>query len=220
MNERAIRILIIDDHTVVRRGLRALLATETDIEVVGEAEDGARGVELALRLRPDVVLMDLVMPGMDGAEAIRRIRAQAPKVRVLVLTSFGIDGKLFPALDAGAVGYLLKDATAEDLVRSIRGAAADQATFHHAVAGRILWSSRRAHTRTPAQRLTARETEVLGHLAKGLANEDIADALVISVATVRTHVSNVLAKLDVDNRTQAALYALREGLATFEEGAA
>jgi NarL family two-component system response regulator LiaR len=220
MNDRAIRILIIDDHIVVRRGLRALLATETDIEVVGEAEGGARGVELALRLQPDVVLMDLVMPGMDGTEAIRRIRAQAPTVRVLALTSFGIDGKLFPALDAGAVGYLLKDATAEDLVRSIRSAAADQATLHPAVAGRILRKSRGAPTTPPAQRLTARETEVLGQLAKGLANEDIADALVISVATVRTHVSNVLAKLNVDNRTQAALYALREGLATLEEGAA
>ena len=217
MSGRRITVLIVDDHAVVRRGLCALLSTEKDIEVVGEAEDGAGAVELALRLVPDVVLMDLVMPVMDGTEAIRRIRARERGIRILVLTSFGTDRKLLPAVKAGASGYLLKDATAEYLVRSIRQAAAGQAPLHPVVARRLLREiSRDAPPGSPVECLTVRETEVLRKLAKGLSNVEIATELVISEATVRTHVSSILAKLRLDNRTQAALYGLREGLASLE----
>ena len=218
MNEGTIRVLIVDDHSVVRRGLSALLATEPGIEVAGEAADGREAVERAVELRPDVVIMDLVLPEFDGVEAIRRIRSHIPEIRVLVLTSFGSDEMLFPALKAGALGYLLKDASPEELVRAIRATAKGLSSLNQTVARRLLAElSGEGLSRPGRDILTQRETEVLCSLARGLSNDGIAGALHISEATVRTHVSNILFKLGLDNRTQAALYALREGLTTLDD---
>ena len=214
-----ITVLVVDDHTVVRRGLVALLATEPGIRVVGEAGNGLEAVERAEALRPQVVLMDLVMPGMDGVEATSRILAQHPEAQVLVLTSFGSDAKLFPAVRAGAVGYLLKDTTPEELVRAIRRTAAGESPLNPGVARRLLRElAHEAEREMPqGEALSPRETEVLRLLARGLGNLAIGERLFISEATVRTHVSSILAKLGVANRTQAALYALRQGLASIDE---
>jgi NarL family two-component system response regulator LiaR len=218
MIDRPIKVLVVDDHAVVRRGVRALLATEPGIEVVGEASDGLEAVEQVERLEPDVVVMDLVMPKLDGVEALNRIRERRPQTHVLVLTSFGSDSKLFPAVKAGATGYLLKDTPPEDLVRAIRDAAAGRSTLHPAVARRVLLEmSREKRPAGPDEPLTPRERELLGLVARGLANDQIADELCISPATVRTHISHILFKLNLDNRTQAALYALREGLASLDD---
>jgi NarL family two-component system response regulator LiaR len=218
MSEDTIRVLIVDDHSVVRRGLSALLATEPGIEVAGEAADGPEAVERAVELRPDVVIMDLVLPEFDGVEAIRRIRSRHPEVRILVLTSFGSDEMLFPALKAGALGYLLKDASPDELVRAIRATAKGLSSLNQTVARRLLAElSGDSGNRPGHETLTQRETEVLCSLARGLSNDGIAGALHISEATVRTHVSSILFKLRLDNRTQAALYALREGLTTLDD---
>ncbi len=216
--DRGIRILIVDDHEVVRRGLRALLQTEPDLEVIAEAANGKEALAAAERDSPDVILMDLVMPVMDGVEAIRRIRAVRPDSQILVLTSFGSDNKLFPSVKAGAVGYLLKDSTPEELIRAIRNAAAGRTSLHPAIARRLLseLSSQKPRSR-PAEPLTQREIELLRCLARGLSNDQIGETLHISEATVRTHVSHILSKLDLSNRTQAALYALREGIASLDE---
>ena len=215
---KTIRVLIADDHAIVRKGIRALLATEADIEVVGEAADGKEAVEKAERLHPDVILMDLVMPGMDGIEATRRITTRQPETRILVLTSFAEDEKVFPALKAGALGYLLKDAGPEELVRAIRQVYCGESSLHPAIARKVLQELSRPPERplTP-EPLTERELEVLRLIAKGKSNREIAEELVISEATVRTHVSNILGKLQLASRTQAALYALREGIAELEE---
>jgi NarL family two-component system response regulator LiaR len=218
MNERTIRILVVDDHEVVRKGIRSLLATEAEMQVVGEASNGREAIELAETLRPDVIIMDLVMPEVDGLEAIGRIRSRHPRCRILVLTSFGGDHKLFPALKAGAVGYLLKDTSPEDLIRAIRNAAAGRTSLHPAVARRLLIEfSHDSENHRPAEPLTAREIELIRRLARGHTNEQIAEELHISEATVRTHVSHILGKLNLTNRTQAALYALREGLASLDD---
>jgi NarL family two-component system response regulator LiaR len=216
--DRKIRILVVDDHEVVRRGLRALLETEDDLDVVAEATNGREAVAAVERDAPDVVLMDLVMPVMDGVEAIRRIRAVRPDSQILVLTSFGSDSKLFPAVRAGAIGYLLKDSSPEELIRSIRNAAAGRTSLHPAIARRLL-SELSTHERPPRPKepLTQREIELLRRLARGLSNEQIGETLHISEATVRTHVSHILSKLDLANRTQAALYALREGIASVDD---
>lgn len=217
MTATPVRVLLVDDHHVVRKGLCALLRTETDIEVVGEAASGAEAVTEAERLRPDVVLMDLVMPGMDGVEATIQILARHPSAHVLVLTSFGTDARLFPAVKAGALGYLLKDTSPDDLVRAIRQAAQGQSSLNPTIARRLLRELAGAPETAPVEPLTAREIEVLRHLAHGCSNEEIATRLDVSEPTVRTHVSNVLAKLKVRNRTQAALYALRTGIASLDE---
>jgi len=215
---KSIRILIADDHAIVRKGIRALLATEADIEVVGEAADGKEAVEKAERLHPDVILMDLVMPGMDGIEATRRITTRQPEIRILVLTSFAEDEKVFPALKAGALGYLLKDAGPEELVRAIRQVYCGESSLHPAIARKVLQELSRPPERPPTpEPLTERELEVLRLIAKGKSNREIAEELVISEATVRTHVSNILGKLQLASRTQAALYALREGIAELSE---
>ena len=215
---KSIRILIADDHAIVRKGIRALLATEADIEVVGEAADGKEAVEKAERLHPDVILMDLVMPGMDGIEATRRITTRQPETRILVLTSFAEDEKVFPALKAGALGYLLKDAGPEELVRAIRQVYCGESSLHPAIARKVLQELSRPPERPPTpEPLTERELEVLRLIAKGKSNREIAEELVISEATVRTHVSNILGKLQLASRTQAALYALREGIAELSE---
>ena len=218
MAEPKINVLIADDHQVVRKGVRALLEAGTGIAVVGEASDGIEAVEQALRLKPDVILMDLVMPKLDGVQAIAQIRAQDAEARILVLTSFGSDNKLFPALKAGALGYLLKDASPEELLLAIRKTAEGESSLTPAIARRLLREFAGDREKAPsAELLTDREGEILKQLARGLTNGEIADRLYISDATVRTHVSNILAKLNLANRTQAALYALRIGLISLDE---
>jgi NarL family two-component system response regulator LiaR len=214
-----IRVLIADDHAIVRKGLCALLATEPGIEVVSEARDGREAISAAQRFCPEVILMDLVMPGVDGLEAIRRIMACQPEARVLVLTSFAGDDKIFPAIRAGALGYLLKDSGPEELVRAIRQVSRGESSLHPSVARRLLRElSQSPSAQGPAtDSLTEREIEVLQLVAKGWSNRDISVHLSISDATVRTHVSSILAKLNLCSRTQAALYALREGLASLHD---
>jgi two-component system, NarL family, response regulator LiaR len=213
--EGKIRVLVVDDHAIVRKGICALLGTEQGIEVVGEAKEGEEAVCKTARLRPEVVLMDLVMPGMDGLEAIRRILADQPEARILVLTSFAGDDKVFAAIRAGALGYLLKDSGPEELIQAIKQVHSGQSSLHPTIARRLLQELSHTSDRTAkADTLTERELEVLRLVAKGQSNDEIARQLAISEATVRTHVSNILAKLNLDSRTQAALYALREGLAS------
>jgi DNA-binding NarL/FixJ family response regulator len=206
-----IRVLVADDHGVVREGLRTFLLLQDGIEVVGEAADGLEAVAAAQQLAPDVVLMDLVMPGIDGVEAMRRIRDHRPEARVIVLTSFTDDDKLLAAVRAGAAGYLLKTAQPQEVVRAIRAAHAGNAVLDPVPAGRLLQAlATGEHARQP---LTPREREVLELLTRGLANKRIALELGVSEKTVKAHVGRILAKLGVSDRTQAALYAVREGLA-------
>ena len=208
-----ITVLIVDDHSVVRQGLRTFLGSETGIEVVGEAADGAEAVEKARELVPDVVLMDIVMPGLNGIAATRQIAEISPTTRVLILTSFGEDDKVFPALKAGATGYLLKDATPEQLARAIRSVASGVVSLDPDVASRVLDEFSTLDRGVPrAATLTTREEEVLSLIGRGLSNQEIALQLGISVKTVKTHVSNVLSKLHLMDRTQAAIYAVRQGL--------
>jgi NarL family two-component system response regulator LiaR len=196
------------------------LATEPDIEVVGEAENGREAVAEVERLQPDVILMDLVMPEVDGIEAIRRITARQPEARILVLTSFAADDKVFPAIKAGALGYLLKDSGPEELVQAIHQVYHGESSLHPTIARKLLQELSRPSERAPTlEPLTEREVEVLRLVARGQSNQEIADQLVISEATVRTHVSNILSKLHLASRTQAALYALREGLASLDDAA-
>jgi NarL family two-component system response regulator LiaR len=218
MKNSPITVLVVDDHTVVRRGLVALLDTEPDLHVVGEAANGLEAIEQAEALKPQVILMDLVMPRLDGVEATARILARQPAAQILVLTSFGSDAKLFPAVKAGAVGYLLKDTSPEELVKAIRRTAAGESSLNPGVARRLLRELAHEERASPqGEPLSRRETDVLRLIARGLGNEQIGEQLFISEATVRTHVSNIFAKLGVANRTQAALYALREGLASIDE---
>jgi NarL family two-component system response regulator LiaR len=214
----SVRVLVADDHAVVRQGIRALLATEADIEVVGEAENGREAVAETERLQPDVILMDLVMPEIDGIEAIRRITARQPEARILVLTSFAADDKVFPAIKAGALGYLLKDSGPEELVGAIHQVHRGESSLHPAIARKLLQELSHPAERPPTpEPLTEREVEVLKLVARGRSNQEIAEQLVISEATARTHVSNILRKLHLASRTQAALYALREGLASLDD---
>lgn len=209
-----ISVLIADDHPFVRHGLRTYLETLEDMEVMDEAADGARAVELAARLLPDVVLMDLVMPEVDGIEATRRIKAVSPATKVIVLTSFDDDEKVFPAIKAGAAGYLLKDVAPAELAEAVRKASRGEALLAPSVAARLMQEV--SGERPPAAGLTERELEVLRLIARGMSNKLIARELVVSEKTVKTHVSNILAKLHLADRTQAALYAVREGLAELE----
>jgi two-component system, NarL family, response regulator LiaR len=215
--ERPIRVLLVDDHAVVRKGLHALFAREPGIEVVGEAEDGEQAVELHQRLQPDVVLMDLEMSGIGGVEATRRISERHPEARIVVLTSHAAEQDVLPALKAGAQGYLLKHSPPDDVLRAIRQAHAGETVLHPAIARLVLQDLRRPPQ--PKQSptvdpLSERELEVLRLLARGMSNQEIADTLVVGEATVRSHVSAILRKLQLASRTQAALYALREGLAS------
>jgi two-component system, NarL family, response regulator LiaR len=213
-----IRVLVVDDHLVVRTGIRALLALEPDIEVVGEARDGVEAVAEAIRLQPDVILMDLVMPDMDGIAAIEQILASQPTVRILVLTSFESDDKVFPAIRAGALGYTLKDFGPAELVRAIHRVYRGESSLHPAIALRVLQELAHPPQRPPtSDPLTQREVEVLRLIAHGESNQEIAAALGIGDGTVRVHVSNILSKLHLASRTQAALYALREGLASLDD---
>jgi NarL family two-component system response regulator LiaR len=216
----SIRVVVVDDQAIVRRSISALLATEPDLEVVGEAADGEAAVQLVDRVRPDVVLMDLVMPVLDGVEAIRRIAALALGARIVVLTSFATDEHVFPAIKAGALGYLLKDSEPEDLVRAIHQAHQGEPSLHPDIARKVLAELHRPADRQQprtAEPLTERELDVLKLVAQGLSNQDIARTLVVGETTVRTHVSSILQKLQVASRTQAALYALREGYASLDD---
>jgi two-component system, NarL family, response regulator LiaR len=209
-----IRVLIVDDHPVVRHGLRTFLETQDGLEVVGEAADGAEAAELARRLAPDVALMDLVMPGVDGVAATRRLRELSPSTKVIVLTSFDGDDSVFPAIRAGAAGYLLKDVRPQELIDAVRRVHAGDALLASSVAARLMQEV--AAAPEPGADLTERETEVLRLVARGLANKAIARELGVTEKTVKTHVSNILAKLHLTDRTQAALYAVREGIAELQ----
>jgi DNA-binding NarL/FixJ family response regulator len=205
-----IRVLIVDDHAVVREGLRAFLELQDRMEVIGEAGDGREAIEEAERLRPDVILMDLVMPRLDGVEAMRELHEQVPAARVIVLTSFLDDERLVPALRAGAAGYLLKNVEPQELARAIRLADAGEAVIDPAVAARLVDALVEVGG-DEGPKLTRREQEVLELIGRGLANKRIALELGIAEKTVKTHVSHVLAKLGVSDRTQAALYVERSG---------
>jgi two-component system, NarL family, response regulator LiaR len=208
-----ITVLLVDDHRVVRQGLRDFLELQEDIEVIGEGASGEEGVKLAQELLPDVVLMDMVLPGIDGVEATRRVKAVSPSTRIIVLTSFADDDKVFPAIKAGAISYLLKDVQPEELARAIRAAQRGEAVLHSEVAAKLMqeFSAPRTADDTVEQ-LTEREMDVLRLIARGKSNKEIADSLVISEKTVKTHVSNILSKLHLADRTQAAIYALRQRL--------
>jgi two-component system, NarL family, response regulator LiaR len=206
-----IRILLVDDHTMVRRGLATFLAVFDDLILTGEAESGEEAIRRCAELLPDVVLMDLVMPGMDGVSATRAIRQQFPQVRVLALTSFKEGGLIQKALEAGAIGYLLKTVSSDDLARAIRAAHAGQATLSPDVAQVIVHTA--GHP-TPGFDLTEREQVVLKLMAEGLTNTQIAGRLTVSPSTIKSHVSNILSKLGVASRTEAVTLALRQGLVT------
>jgi NarL family two-component system response regulator LiaR len=209
-----IRVLIVDDHTVVRDGLQALISAEPGMEVVGSAADGIEAVRLAQELKPDVILLDLVMPRMDGVQTTLNIKKDNPDARILVLTSFAENHQVFSAIKSGAMGYLMKDTSSEELIQAI------QDTYHYRPAmqpkiARKLMQDIQSQDSKPAadNALTEREIEILQLVALGKTNQEIADDLVLSERTVRTHITNILAKLGLSNRTQAALYALREGIA-------
>ena len=209
------KVLICDDQAIVRDGLELLLNLEHDIEVVGLAQDGAEAVELVARHAPDLVLMDLKMPGMNGIEATRQIRAHHPEVRVLVLTTYDDDAWVFDAIRAGAAGYILKDTPREEVIQAVRGTVAGKSFVDPNVAGKLLGHVANRQSEPASQltdQLTEREVDVLRLLARGLNNADIAAKLYLSEGTVRNHVSAIYTKLDVDDRTQAAILALRHGL--------
>jgi two-component system, NarL family, response regulator LiaR len=213
-----IRVLVVDDHAIIRKGMRAVLEIVPDIEMIGEAENGIQAVRLDQELHPDVILMDLMMPEMDGIACIRQIKNQRSTARILVLTNFAGEEMIFPAIKAGAVGYHLKDSSPETLVEAIRQVSQGVASLHPSIAKKLLDELQHGDRQPLAdEALTQREVEVLRLIAQGHENKDIAEKLIISEATVRTHVSNILGKLHLASRTQAALYALREGLATLQE---
>jgi NarL family two-component system response regulator LiaR len=210
-----IQVFIADDHTVVREGLRALISTEAGIEIVGEAVDGEETVMGVRSLQPDVILLDLVMPHKSGIEAISEITQENPKARIIVLTSFADDDKVFPAIKAGALGYLLKDSSPQELLQAIRDVYQGEPSLDPTIALKLIREVKHPSKLPPAaEPLTGREMRILRLVARGLTNQEIAEMLRISERTVRTHVGNILGKLHVANRTQATLYALREGLAS------
>ena len=212
-----IRVLIVDDHDIVREGQRALINTETGMEVIGEAKNGLEALDLVGKLQPDVILLDLHMPIMDGLEAIGEIKEKHPEARILVLTSFTEDEKVYQAIKSGAQGYLLKDSTPIKILDAIRGIHQGETSIGPRIAQKLIREIQRTSDSTPTKDpLTTREMEVLKLVTKGLPNQEIAERLVISERTARTHVTNILSKLHLANRTQAALYALREGLEELE----
>ncbi|MGD9375426.1 MAG: response regulator transcription factor [Anaerolineae bacterium] len=218
MDQPKIRVLVVDDQVIVREGISLLLSQVEGIEVVGEAGDGQQAIAQAEALNPDVILMDLVMPGMDGIEATRQITAACKDARVLVLTSYAGDDKVIPAIEAGAQGFLLKDSSPADLLRAIRHIHEGRSSLDPAIASQVLLEIKQpAQPPPPPDPLTERELEVLRLVATGLSNTEIAGQLVITEATVRSHVSNILGKLHLSNRVQATLYALQEGIISLEE---
>jgi DNA-binding NarL/FixJ family response regulator len=220
METPRVRVLLADDHAIVRSGVRALLVTEPDIEVVGEVGDGMEAVAQAMVLQPDVILMDLVMPRLSGIEATRQIASSLPETRILVLTSFAADEDVFPAIKAGALGYLLKDSGPEELVRAIRQVSRGEPSLEPSIARKMMFEL--SHPPKEPQRLTKdplteREMDVLKLVAQGCSNKDIAATLSISELTARTHVSSILGKLHLASRTQAALYSLQKGLTSLAD---
>ncbi len=218
MPSKLIRLLLVDDHAIVRRGVKALLAQTDDMVVIGEASDGAEAIAQASALQPDVILMDLILPDVGGIEDIRQISVRHPAIAILVLTSFASDDKVFPAIKAGALGYMLKNADLEELVTAIRQVHRGEPSLHPNIARKVLRELRQpqAERALLPEPLTARELEVLQLIAKGLSNQEIADQLVVAEPTVRTHVSRILDKLHLVNRVQATLYAMREGLTALD----
>jgi NarL family two-component system response regulator LiaR len=210
--EQPIKVLLVDDHEMVRIGLAAVLGTEPDIEVVGEASNGEEGIRLAEEYRPDVVLMDLVMDGMDGIETTKRLLKVVPDCKVIVLTSYLDDEKIYPVIEAGAFSYLLKTSRAHEIAGAIRSAMKGQPILESQVASKIM-NRFRQPKQMPHDQLTEREMEVLKLIAKGKSNQELADELHIGIKTVKFHVTNILAKLGVEDRTQAAIYAYKHGLA-------
>lgn len=211
-----ISVVLADDHAVVRQGLRFMLEQRTDIAVVGECGDGARAVELVTELLPDVALLDLLMPQMDGIAATREIKRLAPSTQIIILTSYYEDEQIFNAIKAGARSYLLKESGPRELVEAVRAAARGESTLHPMVAARVLREMHQ-HEQTPLDDLTPRELEVLTQIARGRSNHEISQELVISEPTVRTHVANILAKLHLTDRTQAAIYALQQNLVPLKD---
>lgn len=214
MTLRRITVLIVDDHEVVRQGLRAFLEAQPDIVVIGEASNGDEAVEAAAEYLPDVMLLDLVMSGMGGVEAARRVKSTTPRTQIVVLTSYHQDDFIFPAMQAGAISYILKDVVMEDLADAVRKAARGEGVMHPRVAERVIQEVKGANTThfNPFRSLTNREMDVLRLIAKGLSNSEIAEALFISENTVKGHVSNILSKLHLADRTQAAVFAWEKGL--------
>lgn len=207
-----IRVLVVDDHPVVRQGLRAFLRLQETIKLVGEATDGTEAMAKVRALSPDVVLMDLVMPRLDGVAAIRGIKEISPKTQVLVLTSFADDEMVFSSIEAGALGYLMKDASPQDVIQAIQAVSEGKPVLHPEIAKKLMHEVSSAREEPPVGRLTPRQREVLALIVKGYSNQEIARELTISQKTVKTHVSNILGKLRLADRTQAAVYALSEGL--------
>jgi len=213
MSER-ISVLLVDDHAMVRQGVKAFLITQPDLSVVGEAGSGEEAVKLAGQFIPDVILMDLIMPNMDGVEATRRVKQVSPRSQVVVLTSYHEDEHIFPALKAGALSYILKDVSADELASAVRKAAAGEAVLHPRVAARVIkeLQGKREDKLNPFTELSEREMEVLKLIADGMSNAEMAAKLVLSEKTIKGHVSNILSKLHLADRTQAAVYAWREGV--------
>jgi NarL family two-component system response regulator LiaR len=216
--KEAIRILIADDHAVVRKGLITLIASEPGIEVVGEAADGIEVVLKARSLKPDVVLLDMIMPRQNGLEAIHQIKHEDPRARILVITSFAEDQLVFPAIKAGALGYLLKDSSPQQLLQAIYDVYNGESSLHPTIALKVIRElNRSSDSSVTEDPLTTRESDILKLVAQGLSNQEIAERLVISERTVGNHIGNILGKLHLANRTQAALYALREGIVDLGE---
>ena len=207
-----IRVVFVDDHEMVRIGVSSYLSAQPDIEVVGEADDGKKGVELALELRPDIILMDLVMKEMDGIEATRQIIEQWPEAKIIIVTSFLDDEKVYPALEAGATSYMLKTSKAGEIANAVRATYHGQSVLEPEVTGKMMVKMRQKNTHLPHEDLTSREVEILLLMAEGKTNQDIADELFIALKTVKTHVSNILSKLNVQDRTQAVIYAFKHSL--------
>ena len=207
-----IKLLLVDDHQMVRLGLSSYFSIQDDMEVIGEAEDGQEGVEQALSLRPDVILMDLVMDGMDGIEATKEILAQWPEAKIIIVTSFIDDEKVFPAMEAGASGYMLKTSSASEIADASRSAYEGDTVFEEEVTQKIIERNHMSQEYLLHDDLTNRETEILQLIAQGLSNQEIADECFITLKTVKTHVSNILSKLDVSDRTQATIYAFKHNL--------
>ncbi|MFB3161997.1 response regulator transcription factor [Neobacillus sp. 179-J 1A1 HS] len=207
-----IRVVFVDDHEMVRIGVSAFLSAQPDIEVVGEAADGKKGVELALELKPDIILMDLVMKEMDGIEATKQIIEKWPEAKVIIVTSFLDDEKVYPALEAGATSYMLKTSKADEIANAVRATYHGQSVLEPEVTGKMMVKMRQKQKHQPHEELTSREMEILMLMAEGKTNQDIADELYIALKTVKTHVSNILSKLNVQDRTQAVIYAFKHSL--------